>query len=43
MRHIADWFKSEVVTINDHESGKKYVIRSWHVQALAFVVGWLLG
>lgn len=40
---MLDSLKSEFITINDEESGKKYVLRTWHVMILVFVVGWLFG
>lgn len=41
MRHILDSLKSEFITIND--DAKSYVVRTWHVLAFAFVLGWLIG
>lgn len=41
MNDILDSLKAEFITI--HDSGKAYVVRVWHVVAIAFVVGWLLG
>lgn len=43
MRHILDSLKSEFITINDEDSGKKYVLRTWHALVFAFVVGFLIG
>jgi len=43
MKHILDSLKSEFITINDDDSGKKYVVRTWHVLVATFVIGWLLG
>lgn len=43
MRQILDSLKAEFITINDDDSGKKYVVRVWHAQAAIFVIGWLLG
>lgn len=43
MRHILDSLKAEFITINDEDSGKKYVVRFWHVLTLVFVLGWLIG
>jgi len=43
MRHILDWLKSEVVTIDDDDSGKSYRILTWYVLVLVFVLGWLVG
>lgn len=41
MKHIIESLKSEFITIND--DAKAYVVRTWHVLILAFVVGWLIG
>lgn len=43
MRHILESLKSEFITINDDDSGKRYVVRQWHIQLAAFVIGWLVG
>ena len=41
MKHIIESLKSEFITI--HDGAKTYVIRTWHVLPVAFVVGWLIG
>lgn len=43
MRQVLDSLKAEFITINDDDSGKKYVVRVWHLQLAAFVIGWLIG
>lgn len=43
MKHVLESLKSEFITINDDDSGKKYVVRVWHMQVAIFVIGWLLG
>lgn len=43
MKHILDSLKAEFITINDDDSGKKYVVRFWHVLVLALIVGWIAG
>jgi len=43
MRHILESLRYEFITINDDDSGKKYVIRFWHVQLATLVIGWLIG
>lgn len=42
MREILASLKSGFITIQDDDSGKRYVVRVWHVQLAAFVIGWLL-
>lgn len=41
MKHILESLKSEFVTI--HDDGKAYTIRTWHILAFTFIVGWLIG
>jgi hypothetical protein len=43
MKQVLDSLKAEFITINDDDSGKKYVVRVWHLQLAAFVIGWLIG
>lgn len=43
MKQILTSLKSEFITINDDDSGKRYVVRVWHLQVAAFVLGWLIG
>lgn len=43
MKQILNSLKSEFITINDDDSGKRYVVRVWHLQLAAFVIGWLVG
>lgn len=44
LKQILESLRSEFITVNDDDdSGKRYIVRVWHVQLAAFVIGWLIG
>lgn len=43
LKQILESLRSEFITVNDDDSGKRYVVRVWHLQLAAFVIGWLIG
>lgn len=43
LKQILESLKAEFITINDDDSGKRYIVRVWQLQIAAFVIGWLVG